>query len=93
MICGHHLLACIWDMSRLVGIHPYILWQEELTAHPLTSKTLHFKTRQRRTGDTRFQPPNGVRLTRLVWLAERRLVARNPSLARQASEEASVDAK
>jgi hypothetical protein len=35
MICGHHLLACIWDMSRLVGIHPYILWQEELTAHPL----------------------------------------------------------
>jgi hypothetical protein len=37
MICGHHLLACIWDMSRLVGIHPYILWQEELTAHPLYS--------------------------------------------------------
>jgi hypothetical protein len=35
-----------------------------------------------------LQPLIGVRLMRIVWLAERRLIAHNPSLARQASVDA-----
>jgi hypothetical protein len=38
--------------------------------------------------DARFQPLSCVRLMSIVWLAERRLVAQNNSLARQALEDA-----
>jgi hypothetical protein len=55
----------------------------------IPQKKCNFKTRQRRTPNARFQPLICARLTRFVWLAERRPVAHNPSLARQAS----VDAK
>jgi hypothetical protein len=47
-------------------------------------KKRNFKARQRRTEGARVQPLIDVRPMCIAWFAERRLVAHNPSLARQA---------